>query len=68
MLNPQLGQSIFFDSKIMMEFAGALHVTREIVNYYVYEGNGEELMRDKRTQKHTWIIYEINHDGEFSNF
>jgi hypothetical protein len=46
-----------------MEFAGALHVTREIVNYLGYEGNGEELKRDKRT----WIIYEINHDGEFSN-
>jgi hypothetical protein len=46
-----------------MEFARALHVTGEIVNYLGYEGNGEELMRDKRT----WIIYEINHDGEFSN-
>jgi hypothetical protein len=26
----------------------------------LYEGNGEELMRDTRT----WIIYEIDHDGE----
>jgi hypothetical protein len=27
-----------------MEFAGALHVTREIVNCNGYEGNGEELI------------------------
>jgi hypothetical protein len=48
---------------ITMEFAGALHVTSEILNYESYEGDGEELMRDKRTR----IIYEINHDGEFTN-